>query len=175
MSKLGRLKGRSKILIDENKNNDELIFKQSTNDQDLMKIKELWKFLDLQCYLKPFIPLTSRKIDKKVPSCSCIYANTDEFENSEKSLCDIISNLKSTSSLYKNEDDSDKKRIWYNGLRLFQKIRLDKAILFKDKCKFCHAEKDIEKRNLDYADTVFQTYDELKREIASFEERLTKV
>ncbi|KAI4477702.1 hypothetical protein M0804_012530 [Polistes exclamans] len=174
MSRLGRSKLRSKILIEENENNIELIFTQITNDQELKKIKELWKFLDSQCNLKPFIPLESRKIVEKSSSCSCMYSHTDEFENSEKSICDMSSNFKSTSSLYKNEYDSGKKRIWYNGLRLFQKIGLDKAILFGNKCKFCLAERDLEESNLDYADTVFQTYDEMKAEIASFEERLEK-
>lgn len=57
MSTPGRLKLRSKDTIRERTNNNELIFVQSTNVQEQEKIKELWKFLDLQCDFQPFKPL----------------------------------------------------------------------------------------------------------------------
>ncbi|XP_047369669.1 uncharacterized protein LOC124957065 [Vespa velutina] len=167
MSTPGRLKLRSKNRIKEKINNNELIFEQSINVQEQEKIKELWKFLDLQCDLQPFKPLQSRN---KLSLCSSKPNRPyDLFEKSKQFVCDKTSILKSTSS---SDEDLDKKRIWYHGLRFFQKIGLDKAVLFKDKCKFCLAEKDLEEMNTDYTDTISQTYDELKAEMASFENRL---
>ncbi|KAL2712732.1 uncharacterized protein V1478_017687 [Vespula squamosa] len=164
MSTPERLKLRSQNRIKEKPNNNELIFEQSTSIYEQNKIKELWKFLDLQCDLQPFKPLQSRG---KIPLYSYIRDPYEQFEKSERFICDKTSTLKSSSS-----EDLDKKRIWYHGLRFFQKIGLDKAALFKDKCKFCLAEKDLEKMNTDYTETTSQTYDELKAEIASFEKRL---
>lgn len=57
MSTPGRIKLQSKNKIKEKANNNELIFKQSSSIHEQKKIKELWKFLDLQCDLQPFKPL----------------------------------------------------------------------------------------------------------------------
>ncbi|KAF7379917.1 hypothetical protein HZH68_016865 [Vespula germanica] len=165
MSTPRRVKLQSKNKIKEKANNNELIFKQSSSIHEQKKIKELWKFLDLQCDLQPFKPLQSRS---KLPFYSCICDPHKQLEKSEGFVSESASDLKLSSS----SEDVNKKRIWYHGLQFFQKIGLDKAALFKDKCKFCFAEKDFEKLNMDYTDEVSQTYDELQAEITSFEKRL---
>ncbi|KAK2580299.1 hypothetical protein KPH14_012539 [Odynerus spinipes] len=145
--------------------NDELIFIQSSSIQEREKVKELWKFLDSQCNLEPYKPLQSRcklSLQSSTENRVCKMS-----ENHKQSVSGETTSLK---SVFSSETEvPEKERLWYHGLRFFQQIGLDKVALRKEKCKFCLAEKGF--KSSDYADTMPQTYEELKAEMTSFDER----
>ncbi|XP_033228959.1 uncharacterized protein LOC117180573 [Belonocnema kinseyi] len=137
----------------------ELTFSKTTSDSEARKVREFWKLIDSQNELQPY------EVEKNVKSPKL--SDKDDKSDYSSPIGENVENLENLS----NCASAKNKRFWYDELRLFQALGLDKFALSTCKQTDFEASRK-EDESLILSDMVDQSYEEVEADLKNFERRL---